>query len=369
MTESRFQNNWIHFEGTKYTIKDFIDKHQFSSEESIRTIVNFIKDWQSATSYILQKTSGSTGKPKTIKISKSQIKASALATLETLDLKVGENALLCINPEYIGGKMMIARSLIGELNLSIAPIIGNPLKDYPTHETIDFFSFVPYQFEKILEESPSKIPFLNNAKAIILGGAPVSESLAERIKKNFNITKVYSTYGMTETVSHVALKLINSDENEAFKALKNIRFSTDERNCLIIHAPEISGQNQLITNDVVNLISSTEFHWLGRYDYVINSGGIKLHPEILEKEIEVIFEKNHIDKQFFVFGLPDEKLGESLNLLVEGSIDNGQLQKLFKENLPAFHAPKKIFSIKQFTKTESGKINRLRTIEKIGKLK
>jgi O-succinylbenzoic acid--CoA ligase len=368
MPNSRFTENWIQFDGIKYSLTDFIKAFSTHSQEPINTIIGFMKEWKLETGYISQKTSGSTGKPKIIEISKAQIKASALATLQTLGLTAGDHALLCINPEYIGGKMMIARAIIGGLNLSIAPIVSNPLKGYTANEPVDFFSFVPYQFEKILDESPNKIELLNNSKVIILGGAPVSDNLASKIKSKIHKPKVYSTYGMTETVSHVALKLINSDKEEAFKALQSIAFSQDNRNCLQIHAPEISGQDQLLTNDVVKLLSPIEFQWLGRYDYVINSGGVKLHPEVLEKEIESVFDRNKISNQFFIFGLPDEKLGESMNLILEGHIDKTFLYKLLKENLPAFHAPKEIFSIEAFIKTESGKINRIETIRKIKKV-
>jgi O-succinylbenzoic acid--CoA ligase len=365
MPNPMIKDNWLQFEGIKYSLTDFVETFSINSQEPIKTIVSFIRDWQSDGRFISQKTSGSTGKPKIIEIAKTQIKASALATLKTLNLTSGDTSLLCINPEYIGGKMMIARAIIGGLNLTIAPIISNPLKGYASNETIDFFSFVPYQFEKILDESANRIEFLNNSKVIILGGAPVSDTLANKIKLKIKNPKVYSTYGMTETVSHVALKLLNSEKKEAFQALQGITFSTDKRDCLQIYAPQISGKEQLLTNDVVNLLSPTEFHWLGRYDYVINSGGVKIHPEVLEKDIAALFERNRITSRFFIFGLPDERLGESMNLMLEGHLDESYLSKLMKENLKAFHSPKKIFFIKAFIETESGKINRIETIKKI----
>ncbi|WMN11119.1 AMP-binding protein [Marivirga salinae] len=358
-------NNWINFQGDKLSIHDFIEMYKNDENKLLKTVIKFINEWQSDTPYILQNTSGSTGKPKTIKISKSQIKESASATLNTLKIKAGDHALLCINPEFIGGKMMIARSFIGGLNLSITPISGNPLKNFKFQEPIDFFSFVPYQLERILDESADKIEFLDKSKAIILGGAPVSDTLAKKIKTQISNSKVYSTYGMTETVSHVALKLINSDKDEAFTALENIKFSVDERNCLVIHAPKITGQEQLITNDVVDLVSSTEFYWLGRHDFVINTGGIKIHPEVLEKEIAGLFENKSIKNRFFVFGLPNEKFGETVNLLVEGEYDHEKVINLLKQNLKAFHVPKNIFTTEQIVETENGKISRLKTIENL----
>ncbi|WP_340153433.1 AMP-binding protein [uncultured Marivirga sp.] len=355
----------IIYNKNEYHLQDFIHHFNNSKDQYLQSIIAFIVDWNSSSDHIFQSTSGSTGKPKRIKIQKSQIKSSALATLETLNLKEGDKALLCINPSFIGGKMMIARALIGGLDLHIAPISGNPLIDFIDNSIIDFFSFVPYQMERIIEESPESIKYLERSKAIILGGAPVPDNLAQKIKSHFYNTKVYSTYGMTETVSHVALKRINSAKEECFNALKGVSFSVDNRNCLIVNAPKISGQDSLLTNDVVELISLTQFNWLGRYDFVINSGGIKIHPEIIEKEIASIFSEFNISNRFFVFGLPHEKFGESLNLVLEGDVATENIPKILKSKLEAFQAPKQIFTIDEFAETENGKINRKRTIETI----
>jgi O-succinylbenzoic acid--CoA ligase len=365
MPSSLFKDIWIHFESVKYRVQDFILQFQHHKNEDVQSIIGFIQNWISEEDYILQKTSGSTAKPKTIKLGKKQMAASANSTLNTLNLKEGDNALLCINPAYIGGKMMIVRALIGGLNLYIVPIQGNPIQNFDNDSLIDFFSFVPYQMERIIDESPDKINFMEKSKAIILGGAPVSESLAQKINFHFHKTKVYSTYGMTETVSHVALKLINSNKEESFKALQGITFSVDSHRRLIIHAPEVSGEPSLITNDVVELISPTQFNWLGRFDFVINSAGIKIHPELIEKEISVLFAEFNIINRFFVFGLPHEKFGESLNLLLEGDADIQKITGILKRNLKSFHIPKKIFLSQQFVETESGKINRIKTVETI----
>jgi O-succinylbenzoic acid--CoA ligase len=191
----------------------------------------------------------------------------------------------------------------------------------------------------------------------------VSSSLTEKIKTHLTIPKVYSTFGMTETVSHIALKHINSSKEEPFKALERIHFSVNSKNCLVIHAPEITGIKNLETNDVVELVSPTEFNWLGRYDYIINSGGIKIHPETVEKEIAKLFSQKNCMNRFFVFGLPDERLGEALHMAVEGEIESMDIEDLIKKNLPPYHSPKKLFTVDQFIETESGKINRLKTIE------
>ncbi|WMN06716.1 AMP-binding protein [Marivirga arenosa] len=362
MSINPLQNITIQLHEQKFNLDQFLNIKTFQ-EDHILSSINFINDLLSDKPTIVQKTSGSTGAPKAINIYKSQIEASAKSTLKTLSVHSGDNALLCINPDFIGGKMMIARALIGGLNLIIAPVKGNPLKDFNKDIKIDFFSFVPYQLDKIIDETAENIKFLDQSKAIILGGAPVSESLSEKIKNKFKNTNVYSTYGMTETVSHVALKKINSFEKEVFQALEGVSFSTDEKSRLIIHAKNISGIDALKTNDVVKLHSTTSFEWLGRHDFVINSGGIKIHPEQLEQKILKIFSDYNISNNFFIYGKEDEMLGETVNLLLEGEIDITKIRQLLIDNIEKYHQPKSIQSIPKFIETPSGKLNRNESIK------
>ncbi|HET8860590.1 AMP-binding protein [Marivirga sp.] len=351
---------WIKYCDRKWTLQAFLNEP--FNEHLLRSVHDFIEDWNNGKMQFEQKTSGSTGKPKIILISRSQMIASAKATLESLNLKAGDTALLTINPEFIGGKMMIVRCLVGQLNLIIGNVSGNPLKNLKEPTAIDFYSFVPYQLLNILNESGTAISMLSQSKAIILGGAAVPEVLKDRIKENLDTVKVYSTYGMTETISHVALQLINSKNIEPYKALQDIKFSVDENDCLIIHAPQITGEGSLKTKDVVSLISPTEFYWKGRFDFVINSGGIKIHPEELEKEIATLLQNENIPNRFFIFGKEDEKLGNAVQLIIEGDYDTNFISSLLKKHLLKYHLPKNIFRSPKFIETENGKINRIETI-------
>jgi O-succinylbenzoic acid--CoA ligase len=358
---------WIQIKGEKIAHHQLQHVKNDYPETSIEhSVLSFSQLWLNNTSVFTHQSSGSTGTPKNLKINRSQMQASAAATVSSLGLRAGDTALLSISADFIGGKMMIVRALEHNLNLIVGDVSANPLMHLQSDQEIDFFSFVPYQFSKILESKDmSSINRLNKAKAIILGGAAVDKTLEIAIK-NLIATPVYSTYGMTETVSHVALKRLNGMEDEHFEALQGTHFSQDKRSCLVIHAPQITGNEKLSTNDVVQLIDDQHFEWLGRYDFVINSGGIKLHPEQIELRIEKLLKVAGIRNSFFVFGQPDVQFGSRLCLITEGPTNKITLMALLKKQLEPYEVPKAIFETNQFRKTKSDKLNRKATLKMAG---
>ncbi|KKM91697.1 hypothetical protein LCGC14_1225890, partial [marine sediment metagenome] len=259
-----------------------------------KEIGDFLLDWLDESPTLQVHTSGSTGKPKTITLQKSHMVNSALATGKFLELEPGDSALLCLPVVYIAGKMMLVRAIVLGLELDYVPPSSKPLIDI--RKSYDFCAMVPLQLENSLDR-------LYLIKILIVGGAPITqivllklERLQERklqrakgdvvSTKNFS-TEVFETYGMTETITHIALKKLRvglidnlgkigriverQTDTLNFKILPEITISTDDRNCLRIDAPKISKET-IVTNDVVNLISNTEFQWLGRFDNIINSG-------------------------------------------------------------------------------------------------
>jgi len=291
-------------------------------QEYEKHLGNFLSDWLDEKNVVEVKTSGSTGIPKTILLKKEHMVNSAIATGAFFDLKPGNTALLCLPSQYIAGKMMLVRALVLGLELTHVTPSSNPLlhvgKDY------DFCAMVPLQ----LKNSLSKIAQI---KTLLVGGTPLSIKLKEQVQQKR--TKVYETYGMTETITHVAVREVNgvppsssSGVENCFQALANIHFSKDNRECLLISASQIADET-VITNDIVNLISATRFEWLGRYDNVINSGGIKFSPEQLEAKLA-----SFLEIPFFVAGIPDEELGQKLVLIYEGETDSELILRRIKEN-------------------------------------
>lgn len=281
---------------------------------------------------------------------------SAVATGRYFKLTVDDSALLCLPATYIAGKMMLVRAMVLGLNLYIVPPSSNPLSK--TSAVFDFAALVPLQ-------AMNSLLHLHRIKIVLIGGAPVSQELGAQLQTVANFT--YETYGMTETITHVAAKRINGLSNTTnnldipFTVLPGISLTVDHRNCLVIDAPKVS--NEIIsTNDVVELISPTSFRWLGRFDNVINSGGIKLHPELIERILS-----RYITAPFFVTGLKDQNLGQQIVLVVEGKETPDTIRAVLDsiKELEAYERPKHIMITAYFQRTESGKIQRAKTLKKV----
>ena len=303
----------------------------------------FILDWFDSKDYVLMQTSGTTGTPKTIEVSKQAMVNSAVATGEYFNMTEGIRALHCLPTQYVAGKMMLVRAFILGWDMDIAEPTATPL-DRNDH-VYDFAAMVPLQAQQSVKK-------LNQVKTLILGGAKVSSTLAGELQ-NLQ-TEVFETYGMTETITHIAAKHI---DEPAFEALPNITLSTDSRGCLVIHADGLTNE-PVVTNDVVDVINKTHFIWLGRYDNVINSGGIKLYPEQIEEKLAA-----HINRRFFVKGVPDEALGEKLVLVVEGETYN--INPDVFSILDKYERPKEVLFTNKFAETGSGKLQRAETLRNI----
>jgi o-succinylbenzoate---CoA ligase len=331
------------------------------TSEYEQKVINFCQKWQSGQEEFIIKTSGSTGEPKPIILTRNQMIASAKLTGKTFGLNSDDSALVCLNVEYIAGMMMLVRGMLLGLRLTVIEPSGNPFQ-YLGNSIFDFFAFVPLQLENLLENK-KHITILNKAKAIIVGGAAVNEVLEQKIQKL--IVPVFSTYGMTETVSHIAIKRLNGEnKNENFQVLDGVKIGLDDKNCLNIISE--SSNNELVqTNDIVEIISENEFKLIGRFDNIINSGGVKIQLEkvekLIEKEIQIF-----IPKRYFTYGIPDKKLGQKMVLVVETDILDENLKELFlskiKLILPKYEIPKEIIFIKSFQETPTGKVDKKATL-------
>ena len=347
---NRFKFNGLHFnhEELKEVAYSLI-KEGLPYE---KIIGDFLTDWLNTNGYVFVNTSGSTGQPKRIKLSKQAMVNSAIATGDFFNLKPGDKALLCLPSEYIAGKMMLVRALI--LGLELDYIQPNSSLDLDTSKHYQFSAMVPLQVSNSINN-------LSNIDTLIIGGSPVSSELRKKITDID--TKCYETYGMTETITHVAVKTLASkaqNEQSYFNALPHISFYKDDRDCLVISAPRL-GSAPFITNDIVELVSETTFKWLGRYDTIINSGGVKLIPEQIEAKLKPL-----IKDRFIVSAIPHKELGEQLILIVENTdIDADALYTKIKrlQSLTKFEVPKEIFTLKQLVETQNGKIQRQKTTE------
>ncbi len=317
-------------------------KQKPNAEDWEVAIYDFLAIWLDKSSTILVKTSGSTGLPKEIVVKKESMKQSAIATGIFLGLKRGDTALLCLPIEYIAGKMMLVRAeILGLKLICIKPTTAIALK-----EPVDFAAITPMQINQSLES-------LKLIKTVIIGGSVLDLDTKQKIQK-IKKTQFYETYGMTETVSHIAMKNINAKEF-FFTTLPNISISLDLKKCLVINAKFIDSK-EIITNDLVEIIAKDKFILKGRIDNVINSGGIKISPEEVEQKL-----KEHIKSKFVVSSLLDKELGEKLVLIIEGEINievENKLKEVFSLVLSKYEKPKEIFYTKKIPTTNNGKILR-----------
>ena len=308
----------------------------------------FLSEWFSDSDFVLVQTSGSTGDPKPYKLLKSVMLKSAERTIEYFGLQKTERLLLSLPCRYIAGKMIVVRSIVGQMDL----ITVDPATDFDflKQEKFDFGAMVPNQVFKLLEE-PSGIEKLQNIRNLLIGGSAISEEMEAIISTLSN--RIVITYGMTETASHIAIRELSGfRRSDFYQCLPGISVSLSETDCLQIHLPEFA--EPIKTNDLALLLSDTSFRILGRADSIIISGGIKYSPEAIEKKLEPI-----ISGQFVISSVPDKKLGEKLVLVIEGaSHETKTLELKINALLMTFERPKIIYFLEHFPLTMSGKIRR-----------
>ena len=308
------------------------------------SLEEFLEEWHNGRDTLLVHTSGSTGTPKPLWVEKRRMEASARITCEFLGLHEGDTALLCMPLDYIAGKMMVVRALTCGLKLvSITPS-GHPLQSVT--ETIDFAAMVPMQVYNSLQVAEER-ERLMQIHHLIIGGGAVDDNLAAELAGFPNY--VWSTYGMTETLSHIALRRLNGPEaSEWYTPFPSVSLSLTDEGCLIIDAPLVCA-DRLTTNDMAEIDSQGRFRILGRKDNVICSGGIKIQIEEVERLL-----KPHLAAPFLITKCKDKRFGEAVVLLTES--DNlVAIEKICADVLPRFWQPRRCLQVERLPLTETGK--------------
>lgn len=313
-------------------------------DASEKGVGQFLLDWLDDNPYIEMRTSGSTGIPKLIRVSKQSMVNSALASGAFFDLQAGARILNCLPMKYVAGKMMFVRSFVLGLEMDFVPPSLQPL--LKLEECYDFCAMVPLQAQNSLKE-------LHLIKKLIVGGAKINLKLEKQLL-GLKKTECYETFGMTETVSHIAAKKVGE---KTFRLLPNISIESDERNCLIIHAPKLL-ENPIVTNDLIEIIDGNQFQFLGRLDNVINSGGVKINPELVEEKLV-----HKISPRFMICGKPDVNLGERVILIIES--EPFILEESTFDDLEKFERPKEVYFLERFKDSSNGKLLRKETLQLI----
>ena len=323
---------------------------------SDRNVVQFCKDWIAGKEEFIFYSSGSTGSPKPITLTRAQMRASAQCTIQTFGLKKGNSAFLCLSVNFIAGAMLLVRCM--EANMKVQ--ILNPTTDFKDLRYQDKFalaSFVPMQIQSLLKTSRG-ISFLNTIDNILIGGAPINSSLQSEIQQLHG--HVFQVFSMTETASHFAisdLKASVHDKEQVYTVMSPVRIATDEQDCLRV-CGAVSNHKWIATRDKVRLLNEKQFVWLGRMDWTINSGGIKIGLENLERKIQDILQKHDIKTPIALGASNCERLGQKVVMYVAGYLDEKKILVLLASLLPRYHVPKSIVTLNELPKTSTGKLRR-----------
>ena len=306
----------------------------------------FLEEWNNPSETLLVHTSGSTGTPKPMLVEKRRMLASARRTNDFLGLQPGDTALLCMSLDFIAGKMMVVRALERQLRLVTVAPSGHPLAALNDQTSLDFAAMVPLQVYNSLQVSTER-ERLMQIRHLIIGGGAIDDALADQLKNFPNA--VWSTYGMTETLSHIALRRLSGPEASLwYTPFPSVSISLSEEDTLIIDAPEVC-PNPLVTNDIAELSPDfSKFRIIGRKDNIICSGGLKIQAEELERQL-----RPHMRVPYLITKRPDEKFGEIVVLLTEGSVD--EARQVCDRILPKFHQPRAYLHVSSIPLTATGK--------------
>lgn len=320
-------------------------------------ILDFLQQWYSPSETIEVKTSGSTGTPKILNVNKLDMMQSAENTCRFFDLNRGDTALICLPIQFIAGKMMVVRALVASLNLIVGSPSLLPFEQLPCD--IRFAALTPMQLENILNHEEARLN-LAKIEQMILGGSGISSTLQEKIK--LLLPAIYSTYGMTETLSHIALQRLNGDKAErCYTVLPAYSVHSSAENTLNIELPWSS--DIICTNDIVEMLSAESFRYVGRKDTVINSGGLKFSPETIEQAVA-----KFLDVPFAISSVADSVLGEKIVLVSDTDFDFALFLDTAKATLDHKMLPKTHLILDQMPHTDNGKIDRRKLKEVVAGL-
>lgn len=309
------------------------------------TLDEFVSDWQSDSPTLLVHTSGSTGKPKPMLVEKRRMEASARITCGFLGLRAGDTALLCMPLDFIAGKMVVVRSLVWGLQLVAVEPSGHPLKGLTESPT--FAAMVPMQVYNSLKVEEER-RLLRDIKHLIIGGGAVNSDMAEALRGFPNA--VWSTYGMTETLSHIALRRLSGAEaSEWYEPFDGVGVTTNADGCLVIDAPAVCAQ-PLVTNDIAEIApDGRRFRIRGRRDNVVCSGGLKLQIEEMEARLQP-----HLNVPYMISKRPDDKFGEAVVLLAVTD-DMESVCEVCRKHMPRYEQPRYFLAVSELPMTPTGK--------------
>ena len=355
--------NRILYRGKNYNLANSEEIYELASlSEFGKNSVELAVKWLNGGEEFSFQTSGSTGVSNEIFHSREKIQKSAELTITYFNLDKKDKSLLVLDPRRIAGAMVIIRSLVAGMDIYALDPASDLTSSSLFLKECNFTAIVPLQLEKLLMHNEISEIF-GNYKAVLVGGAPVNYALMEKLKGM--TLPIYETFGMTETVTHFALRKLCGSVTPPFEAMGNHIVRQDSHGCLIVEG-DLTANQPFSTHDIIHIIDEKHFEWVGRSDFIINSGGIKISPEELERKIANRIYAFGIRNRFLISSVHDESLGEKIVLVFEGaSISEhitSELMKTIREDLDKYECPKEIRYIEKFPEVANSKINRREVI-------
>lgn len=340
---------YIIYQGKKYGPNNLDELEALATgpEDFLYELVVFLKEWFDESPEIPVKTSGSTGTPKKMRVRKEQMRNSARLTCRHLGLHPGEKILLCMPLQYIAGKMVVVRALTCGLELVLQKPCGHPLAGILPH--LRFAAMIPLQVYNSLQV-PEEAKKLEDTEIVIIGGGAIDKEMETTLQPFRN--EIYSTYGMTETLSHIALRRINGEKASAcYQPFETVRLALSDENTLVIEAPSVC-DTTLYTNDIAELCPDGSFRIIGRKDNTINTGGVKVQTEAIEEKLA-----SFLNVPFAITSVPDPKFGNRVVLLIAGDLPDS-FPDMLERQLSKYERPKEIRQVDFIPTTETGKTDR-----------
>jgi O-succinylbenzoic acid--CoA ligase len=292
---------------------------------------------------ILVATSGSTGTPKEIALTASALLASAAASNKYLKAAKGDTWSLLLPLTHIAGINVLMRAK----QLGTEPLdLRNHVGEYPH---ADFTAIVPTQLFNALTENPALLKHLQEAKAVLVGGASLSEELrAQGVAAGINII---TTYGMSETCGGCVYDGV---------ALDGVAFEITTDGRIKISGPilaDVKKENGWFVTQDLGKIMDGKLQVIGRSDDVIISGG----ENISLSAIEAAINKEYPDLLVAAFATPDSKWGQALHIAVQSQDENikSELSEVLVNSIGKHVKPKRVLLLDKLPQIGVGKVDRI----------
>jgi O-succinylbenzoic acid--CoA ligase len=316
--------------------------------------------------------SGTEGPPRAAMLSVDNLASSAAASCEFLGMEANDNWLLCLPLTHIAGLMILFRCARAGAAVSIHEAFdADAVWTGVSSGRVTRLSLVPPMLARLLEVSDDKPGA--HGRSLIVGGAPVAPVMAERAVETG--WPILTSYGMTETASHVALGGPNPEDGLRVLPGTRIELADDNgeavsgRGRILVSGPTVMlgyanagllpGEGLLetgryLTGDVGEIDDQGRLRIAGRCDDVLISGGVNVHPAASEALLAAcpgVIEAG-------IAGRPDPEWGQRLVAVYVGDTGPDELRRWAGKHIAPALRPREFIRVPELPRNQLGKLDR-----------